>query len=175
MKRSDKTWPSPVGRARCRLEYHAKSDGNGVPPAVILTGGNRNDVTGLVLPLGAIPSVRHGVGRPRRRPNQVFADHGDDHDKYRRLVRAKAVTRRPLRHRARIRPGRGVLGDRAQHRLIPRYERPAHVLRAQRRHPRGLPKPCDLHHHLALRTPIDFEALSSAIKQVSWSPSVDST
>lgn len=56
-----------------------------------LTGGNRNDVTQLMPLLEAVPPVRGRVGRPRRRPGQLLADRGYDHDKYRRLVRAKGI------------------------------------------------------------------------------------
>lgn len=59
-----------------------------------LTGGNRNDVTPLIPLLEAVPPVRGKRGRPRRRPEAVLADRGYDHDKYRRLVRAKGI--RPL-------------------------------------------------------------------------------
>ncbi len=48
--------------------------------AVLLTGGNRNDVPQLLPLLEAIPSVRGRVGRPRRKPDSLFADRGYDHD-----------------------------------------------------------------------------------------------
>ncbi|GAA2702673.1 hypothetical protein GCM10010412_100820 [Nonomuraea recticatena] len=51
-----------------------------------LTGGNRDDVTQLMLLIKAIPPVRGRVGRPRKRPDCLYADRGYDHDKYRRLV-----------------------------------------------------------------------------------------
>ena len=56
-----------------------------------MTGGNRNDVTQLMPLIDAIPPVRGKVGRPRRRPDSLLADRGYDHDKYRRLVRAKGI------------------------------------------------------------------------------------
>jgi Transposase DDE domain len=58
---------------------------------VSLTGGNRNDVTQLMPLIQAIPPVRGRRGRPRQRPDQVYADRGYDHDKYRRQVRAAGV------------------------------------------------------------------------------------
>jgi transposase len=58
---------------------------------VTLTGGNRNDVTQLLPLIEAIPSVRGRRGRPRRRPDTIYADRGYDHDKYRRLVRDKGI------------------------------------------------------------------------------------
>lgn len=57
-----------------------------------LTGGNRHDVTQLMLLLDAIPHIRGTRGRPRRRPRRLFADRGYDYDKYRRLLRARGIT-----------------------------------------------------------------------------------
>lgn len=62
------------------------TDATGIPLAVTLTGGNRDDVTQLVPLLEAVPSVRGKRGPPRRRPDVVLADRVYDHDKYRRLV-----------------------------------------------------------------------------------------
>ncbi|CAM5676486.1 Transposase OS=Streptomyces griseorubiginosus OX=67304 GN=AQJ54_42460 PE=4 SV=1 [Streptomyces griseorubiginosus] len=56
-----------------------------------LTGGNRNDVTQLLPLLDKIPAVAGTVGRPRRRPDMLFADRGYDHDKYRRLLRQRGI------------------------------------------------------------------------------------
>jgi transposase len=67
------------------------TDGHGTPPAVLLTGGNRNDVTQLLPLLDAVPPVRGRVGRPRRRPDSLFADRGYDHDVYRDQVRARGI------------------------------------------------------------------------------------
>jgi transposase len=58
---------------------------------VTLTGGHRNDVTQLMPLIDAVPPVRGKVGRPRRRPDSLYADRGYDHDKYRRLVWAKNI------------------------------------------------------------------------------------
>ncbi len=78
------------------------TDGHGTPLAVLLTGGNRNDVTQLLPLLDAIPPVRGRVGRPRRRPDSLFADRGYDHDIYRDQVRAcgivPAIARPGTRH-----------------------------------------------------------------------------
>lgn len=78
------------------------TDGHGTPLAVLLTGGNRNDVTQLIPLLDAIPTVRGRVGRPRRKPDSLFADRGYDHDIYRDQVRDRgivpAIARRGTRH-----------------------------------------------------------------------------
>ena len=68
------------------------TEGHGIPLAVSLTGGNRNDVTQLMPLIAAIPPVRGRRGRPRRRPDAAYADRGYDHDKYRRQVHDKGIT-----------------------------------------------------------------------------------
>ena len=50
------------------------TEGHGIPLAVSLTGGNRNDVTQLMPLVQAIPPVRGRHGRPRQRPDAVYAD-----------------------------------------------------------------------------------------------------
>jgi transposase len=68
------------------------TDAHGIPLAVSLTGGHRNDVTQLMPLIGAIPPARGRRGRPRQRPDKIYADRGYDHDKYRRQVRKKGIT-----------------------------------------------------------------------------------
>ncbi|MEU5326112.1 IS5 family transposase [Streptomyces parvus] len=98
------TGPSPVDRGRAGSKHHVITDGHGTPLAVLLTGGNRNDVTQLMPLLDAIPPVRGRVGHPRRKPDSLFADRGYDHDIYRDQVRARgivpAIARRSTRHGA---------------------------------------------------------------------------
>src|SRR5205823_3434847 len=86
-----KTGPSPVDRAKTGSKHHVLTEAGGVPLAVGLTGGHRNDVTQLLPLLDLVPRVRGRVGRPRRRPDQLYADRGYDHDRYRRQVRARGV------------------------------------------------------------------------------------
>ena len=68
------------------------TEAHGIPLAVSLTSGQRNDVTPLMPLIAAIPRVRGRRGRPRKRPEAIYADRGYDHDKYRRQVRAKGTT-----------------------------------------------------------------------------------
>ena len=44
-----------------------------------------------MLLLDAIPPVRGRPGRPRRKPESVFADRGYDHEVYRDQVRARRI------------------------------------------------------------------------------------
>jgi IS5 family transposase len=68
------------------------TEAHGIPLAVSLTGSNRNDVTQLMPLIEAIPPVHGRRGRPRRRPEKVYADRGYDHDKYRSKAREKGIT-----------------------------------------------------------------------------------
>ncbi|WP_435879879.1 transposase [Streptomyces werraensis] len=86
--------PSPVDHARPGSRHHVITDGQGIPLAVSLTGGNHSDVTRLMPLLDRIPAVAGVVGRPRRRPDMLFADRGYDHAKYRRLLRQRGI--RPM-------------------------------------------------------------------------------
>ncbi|MFH9009730.1 IS5 family transposase [Streptomyces afghaniensis] len=91
LKGGSNTGPSPVDRGRAGSKHHVITDGHGTPLAVLLTGGNRNDVTQLLPLLDAVPPVRGRVGHPRRRPDSLFADRGYDHDVYRDQVRARGI------------------------------------------------------------------------------------
>ncbi|MFF3907850.1 IS5 family transposase [Streptomyces sp. NPDC001848] len=83
---------SPVDRARTGSKRHLITEGHGIPLAVSLTGGNRNDVTRLVPLIQAVPPVRGRRGRPRQRPVRLYADRGYDHDTYRKQVQALGIT-----------------------------------------------------------------------------------
>ncbi|MBB4710227.1 transposase [Streptomyces luteogriseus] len=56
-RRGPKSGPSPVDRARPGSKHHVLTDGQGIPLAVSLTGGNRNDVTQLLPLLDKVPAV----------------------------------------------------------------------------------------------------------------------
>ncbi|MDX3061548.1 IS5 family transposase [Streptomyces clavifer] len=105
-RRGPKSGPSPVDRARPGSKHHILVDGQGIPLAVSLTGGNRNDVTQLMPLLAKIPSVPGLVGRPRRRPDVLLGDRGYDHDKYRRLVWAQGI--KPVIARRGVAHGSGL-------------------------------------------------------------------
>jgi transposase len=85
------TGPSPVDRGRPGSKHHLLVDSAGIPLAVSLTGGNRNDITQLLPLIDTIGPVRGKVGRPRLRPETLIADRGYDHAKYRRALRARGV------------------------------------------------------------------------------------
>lgn len=85
------TGPSPVDRARTGSKHHLLTDAGGLPLALALTGGNRHDVTQLLPLLDGVAPVAGKVGRPRKRPDILFADRGYDYDSHRREVRSRGI------------------------------------------------------------------------------------
>lgn len=89
---SERVGPSPVDRGCPGSKHHVLTDANGTPLRVSLTGGNRHDVTQLIPLVQAVPAIRVLRGRPRHVPRVLYADRAYDHDKYRRLLRARRIT-----------------------------------------------------------------------------------
>src|SRR3954447_24818149 len=85
------TGPSPADRARTGSKHHLLTDSGGIPLAISLTGGHRNDVTQLLPLVDGVGPVRGKVGRPRQRAERVLADRGFHHDHYRRLPWKRGV------------------------------------------------------------------------------------
>lgn len=104
------TGPSPVDRARIGSKHHLLTDASGVPLAISLTGGNRNDVTQLLPLIDGVEPVRGRVGRPRRRAERLIADRGYDHDKYRRELWKRGV--KPVIARRKAEHGSGLGSER---------------------------------------------------------------
>ena len=61
-------------------KHHLLVDAAGVPLAVALTSGNRNDVTHPLPLVDGITPVAGKVNRPRERPDRIVADRGYEHD-----------------------------------------------------------------------------------------------
>ena len=68
------------------------TDANGTPLAAILTGANRHDVTQLLPLVDAVPPVRGKRGRPRRRPERLYADRAYDSRERRKSLRSRHIT-----------------------------------------------------------------------------------
>jgi transposase len=95
-----------VDRGRAGSKHHLITDAGGVPLAITLTGGQRNDVTQLLPLLDGVGPVTGKRGRPRKRAEMLLADRGYDHEKYRRAVRSRGV--KPFIARRGIEHGSGL-------------------------------------------------------------------
>lgn len=83
-----------IGRSRGGLttKIHHAVDGKGLPLAVVVTGGQRNDGAMLEQVLDDIRVPRTGAGRPRTRPDSVAADKAYANGVNRRMLRARGIT-----------------------------------------------------------------------------------
>ena len=143
------TGPSPVDRGKTGSKHHLICDGGGIPLAVTLTGGNRNDITpahpaARCNPTDPWPArapstqAAHRRGRPRLRPRQVphlAAPTGDP------------AVDQPTRHQ-RQQPA-GALGRRTDPRPASPVPASGRALGTPHRHPPRLPHPHHQHHLLA--------------------------
>lgn len=87
-----KTGPNPTDRRKPGSKHHVITDANGTPLAAILTGANRHDVTQLLPLVDAVPPVRGKRGRPRRRPERLYADRAYDSREHRESLRSRHIT-----------------------------------------------------------------------------------
>ena len=138
-KKGEHTGPSPVDRGRAGSKRHLVVDGHGTPLALCLTAANVNDDRMLEPLLDAIPPVRHGRGRPRRRPHKLHADKGYDLHRCRNACRQRGIQPRIARRgidsshhlgRWRWRVERTLAWFDKFRRLVIRWERRADIHRA---------------------------------------------
>ena len=148
--RGDQDGPSPVDRARPGSKHHLITDAHGIPLAVTLTGGNRNDVTQLIPLIEALPPVARPP-RPAPPPpggsTPTAATTTTSTGDWSGPGITPMIARR--RHRARLRPRHLPLGRGAHFRAAALVPSPADPLGDPRRHPRSLPQPRMRHHLLA--------------------------
>ena len=131
----EKTGPNPTDRGKPGSKYHVLTDANGTPLSAILTGANRHDVTQLLPLVDGVPPVRGRPGRPRRRPERLYADRAYDSQQHRRALRTRHIAPALARRRAWQRAGGVPLGGGAHRGLAAPIPQTAGALRAPRRHP----------------------------------------
>jgi len=119
-------------------------------PVSTLSRPAADGVTGTLLPLlEKIPLVRGRRGRPRRRPDTLFADRAHDHEKYHQAVRRRPgrdwrgladLARRPRTPRPALWIGAGIAGPRRMRlrRHLPTRPQLRPHPRRLRRHPSSL-------------------------------------
>jgi transposase len=80
-----------VDRRKNGSKHHIITDAEGIPLAVGLTGGNRNDVTQLIPLVDAIPPIAGKVGHPVQRPGELLADRGYDSNPHREQLAHRGI------------------------------------------------------------------------------------
>lgn len=85
------------------------TDGRGTPLAALVTAANRHDVTQLLPLVDAVPPVRGKVGRPRQRPDTLYADRAYDSEPHRKELRQRGIEPHIAKRRAENGSGLGVV------------------------------------------------------------------
>lgn len=83
----DDTGPSPVDRRKKGSKHTLLVDRHGVPLAIRTAGANASDHTQIIPIVLEFPHVGGKVGRPKQRPDELYADAGFDSEATRGLLR----------------------------------------------------------------------------------------
>jgi transposase len=83
----EQTGPSPVDRRKKGTKHTLLVDSNGIPLAIRMAPANTSDHTQILPLVKQFPKVSGKVGRPKQRPDALYADRGYDSEKTRRLLR----------------------------------------------------------------------------------------
>ncbi|MER6159510.1 transposase [Streptomyces sp. NPDC001868] len=145
INRPDEPDDHALGRSRGGLttKIHLACDGKGRPLAVLVTPGQRHDSICARPLLERIRLPRTGPGRPRRRPDQVFADKAYSSRGSRAYLRKRGIVQTipEKTDQQRHRHNRGPRGGRPptfdQQGLPPTQHHQIKVSRATSRQPRG--------------------------------------
>ena len=76
-----KTGPNPTDRGKNGTKRHLITDGCGMPLAIEHTGASVHDSEMAIAWVDAIEPIKRPRGRPRKRPERVFADRAYDAEK----------------------------------------------------------------------------------------------
>lgn len=87
----ENTGPNPTDRSKPGSKHHVATEAQGIPLNIILTGANVPDVTQLIPLIDGIPPVAGKPGRPRQRPDEVYADRAYDSDPHREKLRERGI------------------------------------------------------------------------------------
>lgn len=103
-----KSGKNPTDRGKLGTKHHLVTDAQGIPLAVTATGSNVADVQELLPLVDAVPPVAGKVGRPRQRPEELFADRGYDSDPHRQALQTRGIQPKIARRRTEHGSGLGI-------------------------------------------------------------------
>lgn len=104
----DDTGPNPTDRGKPGTKHHVLTDAQGIPLATQATGANVADVKELVPLVDTVPPVRGKVGRPRQRPEELYADRAYDSEAHREELRKRGIKPRIARRGTEHGSGLGI-------------------------------------------------------------------
>lgn len=80
-----------MDRRKKGTKHHLLTDANGTPLAASVTAANRHDVTQLLPLVDAVPPISGQIGRPRQRPDDLYADRAYDSQPHRDELRHRGI------------------------------------------------------------------------------------
>jgi transposase len=83
--------PNPTDRGRPGVKHHVPTEGGGAPLVIDTSPAHVPEVHRLTELVASVPPVRGKPGRPRRRPERLYAGRGYDSEAHRRRLRARRV------------------------------------------------------------------------------------
>jgi transposase len=98
--------PNPTDRGRPGVKHHVLVEGGGAPLVIDVSAANVPEVNRLMEVVASVPPVRGQPGRPRRRPERLYADRGYDSDPHRAKLRSRGIE--PVIARRRTAHGSGL-------------------------------------------------------------------
>jgi len=128
--------PNPTDRGKNGTKHHLMTDSNGIPLSILMGPANQHDSMPFEKILDAVPGIRKGRGRPRRRPWKLHADKAYDFKRCREACRKRGmlsrIARRGVESNDRLGRHRWVVERtfawlRHFRRLTVRYERRADI------------------------------------------------
>ena len=104
----DQTGPNPTDRGKPGTKHHVLTEGQGVPLVTHSTGANVPDVNELLPLVDDIPPVRRKADRPRRVPDNLYADRAYDSQPHRQELERGGLIPTCARRRTEHGSGLGV-------------------------------------------------------------------
>lgn len=104
----DNTGPNPTDRSKPGTKHHVLTDAQGIPLATKATGSNVHDVTQMIPLVDQVPPVSGKVGRPRQRPEELYADRAYDSDPHREELKDRNIDPKIARRNTEHGSGLGV-------------------------------------------------------------------
>jgi transposase len=103
-----KTGANPTDRRKPGSKHHVITEANGIPLNLILTAANRHDVTQLLPLVEGVPEIAGQPGRPRKRPDELYADRAYDSEPHRKQLKERGITPHLARRNTEHGSGLGV-------------------------------------------------------------------
>lgn len=100
--------PNPTDRGRPGVKHHVLTEAGGVPLQADVSPANVPDVKMLLPLVDSVPPVRGQPGRPRQRPDAVYADRAYDSEPHREELRERGIEPKLARRKTAHGSGLGV-------------------------------------------------------------------